>query len=155
MIYIGDVNALLCRDTNRTGSFVTLFYLEIDRQRNMISWVRGGHEPAIVYSLKTKSFSEFKGRGIALGVDPGWIYECNEVPISGEEQFILIGSDGVWEVENGAGEQFGKDRLKKIIRENSHLDPTGLVRIIIAEIDVFKGEHPQHDDITLALIKTW
>ena len=152
---LGDVNALLCRDTNRTGSFVTLFYLEIDRQRNTISWVRGGHEPAIVYSHKTKTFSEFKGRGIALGVAPDWKYECNEVVISGEEQFILIGSDGVWEVENGAGEQFGKDRLKKIIRENSHLDPSGLVQVIIAEIDVFKGEHPQHDDITLALIKTW
>ena len=152
---LGDVNALLCRDTSRTGSFVTLFYLEIDRRRNMISWVRGGHEPAIVYSLKTKTFSEFKGRGIALGVDPSWKYECNEVVISGEEQFILIGSDGVWEVENEVGEQFGKDRLKKVIRENSHLDPAGLVQVIIDEIDVFKGEHPQHDDITLALIKTW
>ncbi len=152
---VGDVNTLLCRDTNRTGSFVTLFYLEIDRRRNMISWVRGGHEPAIVYSPQTKTFSEFKGNGIALGVAPDWQYECNEVAICGEEQLILIGSDGVWEVENGAGEQFGKDRLKKIIRENSHLDPAGLVQVIIAVIDEFKGEHPQHDDITLALIKTW
>ena len=29
---------------------------------------------------------------------------------------IFIGTDGVWEMPNANGEQFGKDRLREVIR---------------------------------------
>jgi len=148
-----DVNTLLCKDTNRTGNFITLFYLEINRRQNTVSWVRGGHDPAIVYSPKSQIFSEFKGKGIALGVDPEWNFESNELLLPDEEQLILIGSDGVWEVENIDGEQFGKDRVRQILADTSDYDPDRILQSIIQEIALFKGEKSQDDDITLAVIK--
>lgn len=150
---INDVNSLLCEDTSRTGNFVTLFYLEVDRKNNSLSWVRGGHDPAIVYSSKNRSFSELKGNGVALGVDPDWVFECNKQLLTNEEQLILIGSDGVWEVENTGGEQFGKERVKQIMAATCAFDADLILDSIISEITKFKGEAPQNDDITLAIIK--
>jgi len=150
---INDVNSLLCKDTNRTGNFVTLFYLEVNHSENTLKWVRGGHEPAIVYSPQNRSFSELKGNGVALGVDPDWSFECNKLPLPEEEQLILIGSDGVWEVENIDGEQFGKNRVKQIVAATCNFDPDHILQSIIQEIMAFKGENSQDDDITLAIIK--
>ena len=31
-------------------------------------------------------------------------------------QVVLVGTDGVWEMPNAAGEQFGKQRLRDVIR---------------------------------------
>ena len=150
---INDVNSLLCKDTNRTGNFVTLFYLEINHRKDTLSWVRGGHEPAIVYSPQNHTFSELKGEGVALGVDPGWSFECNELPLPDEEQLILIGSDGVWEVENIDGEQFGKERTRQILAATCDLNPDHILQSIIEKIMEFKGENSQDDDITLSVIK--
>ncbi len=151
---IGDVNELLCRDTMVTGNFVTLFYMVVDVESGIASWVRGGHEPAIVYSPVTATFSELKGKGVALGVDAGVNYEYNQISLPDEEQLILIGSDGAWEIENEDGEQFGKDRLRQIIAASSDAHPEKILEIIVNEIASFRGAAVQSDDITLAVIKT-
>jgi sigma-B regulation protein RsbU (phosphoserine phosphatase) len=151
---MNDVNRLLYRDTSKSGNFVTLFYLEVDRMQDTVRWVRGGHDPAIVYSPARREFSELKGNGLALGVDEEWSFEYNELPVPEEEQLILIGSDGAWEVENRSGEQFGKERLKQLLAENSSLQPDEILQAIIEAIGIFRGETSQNDDITLVIVKT-
>lgn len=148
-----DVNRLLCKDTERTGNFVTLFYLEYDEINHAVKWVRGGHDPAIVYSPASNKFSELKGRGVALGIDPDCHFECNEMILPNEPLIILIGSDGVWENENPQGEQFGKERVRQIIAAGSALSPGSIVQSITDELQSFMGEKSQEDDITLAVIK--
>ncbi len=150
-----DVNSLLCQDTMKSGNFVTLFYLEVDRGRETLSWVRAGHDPAIVYCSSNGEFSELKGKGIALGIDETCDYEYNEQPIDQETQLILIGSDGAWEVENQAGEQFGRERLKRILADTCTLHPDEILQTIVRDIAAFRGANPQIDDITLALIKIY
>jgi phosphoserine phosphatase RsbU/P len=150
---IDDVNRLLCRDTSLSGSFVTLFYLEVDRGQNIIRWIRGGHDPAIVYFPASRQFSELKGNGVALGVDTEVCSEYNEQPVTGEEQLILIGSDGAWEVENATGEQFGKERIRQILAVASDLQPEAILQAIVEKINEFRGDTPQNDDITLVVVK--
>jgi sigma-B regulation protein RsbU (phosphoserine phosphatase) len=151
---MNDVNRLLYRDTSKSGNFVTLFYLEVDRMQNTIRWVRAGHDPAFVYSPARDEFSELKGNGLALGVDEEWSFEYNELPVPSEEQLILIGSDGAWEVENKSGEQFGKERLKQLLADNSSLQPDEILQAIVEAIGIFRGETPPNDDITLVIVKT-
>lgn len=151
---IRDVNRLLCRDTEVSGSFVTLFYLEVDRRRDSIGWIRAGHEPAIVYQPATLRFSELRSQGVALGVDPNITFLYNELPVPKEEQVILIGSDGAWEVENEAGEQFGKERLRVLLAANSDKPADAILQAMVREIEVFKGRKKPHDDITLVVVKT-
>jgi sigma-B regulation protein RsbU (phosphoserine phosphatase) len=151
---INDVNRLLCRVTRISGNFVTLFYLEVDRRKNSLRWVRGGHDPAIVYTPSRQEFSELMGAGLALGVDAKWNYEYNELSVPDEEQLILIGSDGLWEICNAAGEQFGKEGIRKILAAKSNLQPDAILQAIIDRIDAFRKETPQNDDITMVIVKT-
>jgi sigma-B regulation protein RsbU (phosphoserine phosphatase) len=150
-----DVNRLLCKDTSHSGNFVTLFYMEIDRQNSLINWVRCGHEPAIVYSPDSNSFSELRGEGIVLGFEATSTFSENTITFTAGNQVILIGSDGVWDVENEQGEAFGKERVKALLERYHTLSAEMLIQKITEQIAGFQSGHPQNDDITLAIIKTW
>jgi sigma-B regulation protein RsbU (phosphoserine phosphatase) len=151
---ITDINKLLYQDTNRSGRFVTLFYVEIDRENRVMHWVRAGHDPAIVYHPSTGAFSELRGSGIALGVDSSSRFQLHETVIPQQQQIVLIASDGAWEVENSRAEQFGKERLKRVLVNSSAWQADEIVQEIVRHIEEFRGAVPQNDDITLAVIKT-
>ncbi len=148
-----DVNRLLCQDTIKHGNFVTLFYLQVDCDNESIAWVRCGHEPAIVYFPVTDRFSELSGPGMSLGVIPEGGYQRNEIPLAADPHLILICSDGAWEVENEAGEKFGRERLKKCLADCHTFELQQMLTSITENITAFRGKAPQQDDITLAMIK--
>ncbi len=150
---IGDVNRLLYKDTNISGSFVTLFCLDIDLHRGTVHWVRAGHEPAFVYSEKENHVATLKGKGLALGVEPEWVYDSYELPLTEEVQTILVGSDGVWEVTNNRGESFGKKRIESMLKQYSFLPGDQMLEKITDKIASFKGDAKQDDDITLVVVK--
>lgn len=151
---VREVNRLLCDDTIRFGNFATLFYLKVDKSLDQLTWVRCGHEPAIVFCPKTKIFSELKGNGIPLGVEKDFTFTQNQCNYRDGKKLILLGTDGVWEVENSAGEPFGKKRTKMLLSKYASLSAREIADKILEEIDLFRGEQPPKDDITLAIIKT-
>jgi len=150
---IGDVNEQLCEDTESSGSFASLFFMAINMRRNQVSWVRAGHDPAIVYTPETGEFTELKGDGLVLGIDKEWEYQEYTLPIGQKEQLILIVSDGVWEAENLEGERFGKDRVQKVLAQKCHLTPDDIVKFITDEITTFCGGAEAKDDMTLVVSK--
>ena len=66
---IADVNRLLCMDTSISCDYMTLFVMVIGPDKKELSWVRAGHEPAIVYDPASDRFDELNGDGMALGID--------------------------------------------------------------------------------------
>lgn len=66
---------------------------------------------------------------------------------------VLIGTDGAWEVENNVNERFGKKRIETILQEMADSSSEKVVNKIITEIETFRSEAKQNDDITLLSIK--
>ena len=149
-----DVNTLLCQDTLRTGNFATLFYLTVDCSLKTMEWIRCGHEPALVYCPQQDTFTELMGPGLVLGIDKDWQPTPNSCSFVDDSQVILIGTDGIWDVENNSGEQFGKKRTQDLIVKYASLSAQQITNNILKAIDIFRGQQPQNDDITLAIIKT-
>jgi sigma-B regulation protein RsbU (phosphoserine phosphatase) len=136
-----------------SGRFMTLFYSEIDSGRRTIRWVRAGHDPAILYDPQTDTFEELKGSGVALGIDPEWIYAENVKENLKDHQILLLCTDGVWEAHNLTGAMFGKDALFQVIRRNSDLPAADLVEAVIAAVKQFQAGVKPEDDITLVAVK--
>jgi len=151
--FIMDVNRQLCRDTAQNGNFASLFYLGIDEQQRELHWVRAGHDPAIMFFPARGEFRELKGKGLVLGLDSEYGYQNNIYPLPAEDVVLLIVSDGAWEVENEENEQFGKQRLQKIMAANPQLAPDDLLYQITDAINAFRGSAPLNDDITLVAIR--
>lgn len=150
---MNDINYIFCADTIQTGNFASLFLLIVDLERQQLEWVRAGHDPAILYSPNKQLFTELKGEGLVLGVDPVYSYQSSVLPLDDEDVLVLIGSDGVWEVEDTQGQQFGKERLRNLIKQEQFLRPTRVLQHIIDEVTRFRGPRPQADDITLVALR--
>lgn len=150
---ITDVNRLVAHDTRDTGHFVTLFYAMIDPAEKKLSWVRGGHDPAIFFDPATDKFENLYGEGIALGIDRTFDYRLNTRTGLSKGQIFLIATDGLWETHNNSGEMFGKERLKTIIREHAESTSEEMVASILDSLDSFKGSAKQEDDVTLVVVK--
>jgi len=150
---ISDVNRLITNDTGDSGQFMTLFYAAIDAGRKELQWIRAGHDPAVYYNPGKDSFEELGGEGMALGVDAEYIYRDGGSIGLSKGQIFLIGTDGLWETHNEAGEMFGKTRLEAIIRQKASNPADTILRSIAQAVQEFRGTAKQEDDITLAVIK--
>ncbi len=150
---INDVNRLLCIDSKESGSFVTLFLFMIDIDKRELRWVRAGHDPAMVYHPDRNMFKELRGTGLALGVDEDFWYAENIYSDIQKGTVVLIGTDGVWDVENKSKERFGKSRVEKILQETATSSSEKIVNNIISETEAFRSEAKQNDDITMLVLK--
>jgi sigma-B regulation protein RsbU (phosphoserine phosphatase) len=150
---ISHVNALLASDTDGTGQFMTLFYADIDVSRRKIEWIRAGHDPALLYNPVGDRFEELAGRGAALGIDKQTDFSVNSLDALSPGQILCIGTDGIWETHNTQGEMFGRQRLRDIIRQNSHLPADKIVTEVIDCVREFRLGSRQEDDITLVVVK--
>jgi sigma-B regulation protein RsbU (phosphoserine phosphatase) len=150
---VADVNRQLVQDVERSGEFVTLFFLVLDTAGKELAWVRAGHDPAIVYDPGADSFEEIGGPGMAIGVDANTIYREQRRTGLSKGQLILLGTDGVWEASNLQYEMFGKGRVYDAIRLNHHRNANDILDAILAAQDSFLGAAPKEDDTTLVMIK--
>jgi sigma-B regulation protein RsbU (phosphoserine phosphatase) len=148
-----QVNRLLAADVRDSGRFISLFFLMIEENSRLISWVRAGHDPAILYDPATETMTELMGPGMVLGVEEDYSYEQVEKSIETDGTIILIGTDGIWETHNGEGEMFGKDRLSHIIRNNHHKSAGAIQDAVLEAVSDFRGDTEQEDDITIVVIK--
>ena len=73
----------------------------------------------IVYDPATADFCEVGEGDLPLGVmDDAEYREQTSAPLQ-PGQVLFIGTDGVWELPDEKGDQFGKDRLREVIRETA------------------------------------
>lgn len=143
-------NDLLYNSTEST-KFATLFFGIINIASREITYCNAGHNNPYHYK-KDLSYSELSSGGIILGCLPGSVYEEEIISLSNSEQ-ILIYSDGITEAMNEDEEEYGEERLLKIMRTHNNQPPDIIISNIISDVNNFAGDIPQSDDMTLMIIK--
>lgn len=148
------VNDLLVHDTKGTR-FMTMFLGVIDAGSRTLRWASAGHDEPLLYDPATKQAIPINadGSGLPLGVMEGQVYqELTHVGLR-EGQVMLIGTDGLWESRNEAGEEFGKARVLAALAELADQPAAEIERGLYDRLKAFCGAQPIHDDITYVVVK--
>ena len=149
---VSAVNRVLARDVGESGRFVTLGLALLDLERRKMTWVSAGHDPAVYYDPKNDQAGELNCQGPALGLLDSYEYKaCEHDLIPGH--MLIMATDGVWEARNEEGEQFGKNRLAAIIRENRDLPARKIVDLVMEAVTAHCAGRGLEDDVTLVLVK--
>ena len=149
---VSHLNDLLVNDL-QGKRFMTMHLSIIDLDRMMFRWASAGHDPALIYDAMKDRFEEIDVAGLPLGVSDDADYQEAQYQPLHAGQIILIGTDGIWETQNPAGELFDKDRLREIVRETAHLGAAEIINAIITRLDAFRGRKNPADDVTLVVLK--
>lgn len=148
---LANLNEQLIKDASG-GQFLTLFTLHLNPATGRILWASAGHDPAIVYSSNQKTFRELTGGGLALGILAGKTYEVFSGQLE-QDEWVVLGTDGIWEARRADGEMFGKDRLREVIATHCHGSAQDLLDAILSAVTTFRGDEEQQDDITAVVLR--
>jgi len=149
---VSDVNRQYARDVEAEGRFMTLFLARIDRENQLLEWVRAGHDPAILYDIEADSFADLKGQGTALGISADFTFSRQSSPIH-PGQVICLFTDGIPETRDSQGVLFGRERLCEVIRLHAAETAQTMMLSILDAVADFRGDLEQEDDLTLMLVK--
>lgn len=146
-----SLNRHLVRDTSEEF-FMTLFYGVLDGTARTFNWVSAGHGP--VFWLKGWDvLEELPCSGIPLGIMDETTYETSAPTPLRSGDILLIGTDGIWETVNPAGEMFGTERLCEVLAGCREKPAADIYATIMDAVRIFRAEGPQEDDITMVIIK--
>jgi sigma-B regulation protein RsbU (phosphoserine phosphatase) len=141
-------------------SFITMTYAVIDLRKRVMTYARAGHTPLIYLPAHgpNRSPRVLAPDGLVLGlkIDDGEMFErllCEEtMPIAEGDLFVLF-TDGITEAMDAGDDCFGEVRLSNLIEEHGHLPTEELRERVLREIAAFVGNAPQHDDMTMLLLR--
>jgi hypothetical protein len=152
---LGKVNRLLYK-TIEKNSFVSMFYAILDVNNNSILYSRAGHNPGILCSNSDGSTKLLLSKGMALGLEEGSIFTStlNEetIGLRNGDIFVLY-TDGFTEAMNEKEELYGEERLINLIKSNSNLSARELINLVLKDVNKFVDNYPQHDDMTMLILK--
>ena len=138
--------------STQSNKYLTLFYAVLDPGTDVLSYINAGHNrPILVYPAADCPQLLDKG-GMVVGMFPHARYQVGEVRFEPGTE-LLIYTDGLSEVTNAEGEEYGDDQLERTL---SRLRGQGSVEeekdAIVREVMQFSG-HRTVDDLTLLLIR--
>ena len=146
------LNVHLVRDTG-DERFMTLFYCVLDAESRSVWWVSGGHNPGLLWRKSSGEIEELGSTGMPLGImEDAEFSQAGPIALESGDVF-LIGTDGIWEAHNAAGEMFGNDRFLNVLGANADGTSQAIYDSVVGAVADFRCGVPQEDDITLVVIK--
>ena len=148
---VSSMNNYACGNSQGGRRFTTTFLAEYDPASGRLTYVNAGHNPPML-RRKNGNIERLTEGGLPLGIIEGTTYKSDSTTIAAGD-WLAIFTDGVTEAENTAAQEYGEGRLMAALIANTAATPQDLLNGIMMDIDRFAAGMPQHDDITLMLLK--
>ena len=142
-------------------SFITMIYAILDLNRRTMTYARAGHTPLIYVpadGADPRRARILAPDGLVLGlkIDNGETFERlleeDMIPLHTGD-LCLFFTDGISEAMNTNDDCFGEARLGQLVENHADLPCDELRERVLREIAAFVGDAPQHDDMTMILLK--
>ena len=144
-------NQLILNDS-QAEMFLTAFYAELDTRSGHLAYARAGHNRPLWWQAATGGLDELAADGIVLGAMESIRLEECEIDIAPGD-LILLYTDGVTDAMDGAGRQFGVERLRAAVAADPTADARQVLSGVVRAVGEFTGDTSQFDDLTLVVVK--
>ncbi|HXH28146.1 MAG TPA: PP2C family protein-serine/threonine phosphatase [Candidatus Polarisedimenticolia bacterium] len=142
------LNAILFRD-GLENRFATLFYLEITPGSARLRYLNAGHNPPLIQRGDGQEPLGASSR--PLGMLPGAAYAEGSVDLAPGD-LLVVYSDGLVEAENAGGEEFGAERLRRLLPHLRGQEAEAAGRRVLGEVDRFARGERVRDDLSLVTV---
>jgi len=146
-----NMNRYACSNSQGGLRFTTAFLAEYDPVRRTVDYINAGHNNPILRRASGQ-IERLDVGGLPFGIQPEAKYDSATVTLAPGD-WLIIFTDGLVEAENARQEEYGEARLLAAIEAGKSIAPAEMLRSLMAELDLFVGNTPQHDDVTCMLLK--
>ncbi len=143
--------ATIINRSQLASKFVSLFVGEVESNGNLV-YVNAGHVPPFVLKRDGKVLFLREG-GMVLGPSDRATYVRGFAHLEPGDLLVLY-TDGITEcLHHRTGEEFGIERLIRLVRRHRHEPAKNIVRTVFAATASYSGEAVPADDQTLVVLR--
>lgn len=140
------LNALIHQHRPSKKLFVSAVYAVYDAETGRVAIANAGQPRPLLNG------EEVQAKGLPLGASKATSYKEVTVDLAPGDTLMLY-SDGLEDLENAQGDQFGLDRLRARMAETGAELPEVVLDRLGRVLAEFRGATPPADDLTVALLQ--
>ncbi|HVR30521.1 MAG TPA: SpoIIE family protein phosphatase [Thermoanaerobaculia bacterium] len=133
------------------NKFITLILAELEPATGRLRSFNAGHNPGLLVR-PTGEVVQLVAGGMPVGLIAGASYRVQTLDMHPGDLLCLY-SDGITECTSPADEEFGQDRLERLLRDHRERPLPEIARRIDAAMEEFAAGSAQSDDQTLVLLR--
>jgi sigma-B regulation protein RsbU (phosphoserine phosphatase) len=140
----------LIHESSTSNRYATFFLAIYDPATRELRYVNAGHNPPLVVRGPETLRLDACGPVVGLLKD----IECEERCLALEPGDTFIGyTDGISEAMTVDDEEWGEDRMQAAVEAVCERSSQEILDVVFRAADVFTAGAPQHDDMTLLVLK--
>jgi phosphoserine phosphatase RsbU/P len=148
-VLMGKVSHLVY-EASASNRYATFFFGTYDPGSGRLQYVNAGHNPPLVMRENSQTLRLAAG-GPVIGLLTDTYYEQHEIHLQPGDILVTY-TDGISEAMSSADEEWGEERLEVAVRQTVG-DAGSIVKQVFQAVDAFTAGAPQHDDMTLLVMK--
>jgi sigma-B regulation protein RsbU (phosphoserine phosphatase) len=150
---IGNMNRAVYA-TSPANRYATFFYGHYQSDSRRLTYVNAGHNAPILLrgGLPKSEVMRLQAGGPPVGLLPHCEYQSGHIHLE-EGDLLILYTDGISEAMNLAEEEWGEDSLIQVSQQLNGASPPILLEKIFEAADQFAATAPQHDDMTLIVLR--
>lgn len=139
---------------SQRGHFVAFLFAVVDPDRKTVTFSNAGQMKPLLRTGGDVVWLDSIGVTFPLGMTQFASYEERTAALHSGDVLILL-TDGLTEAMNASMEPYGNERLAEFVRHlaTTNLSAQQMADAINHDIQAFVGAAPQHDDMTMVVVK--
>jgi sigma-B regulation protein RsbU (phosphoserine phosphatase) len=145
----------LVYEASASNRYATFFFAAYDPKLRRLDCVNAGHNPPVVLRCSMDGEAEvlrLKADGPVVGLLPLAPYTEQSVTLMPGDLLLLF-TDGISEAMTRDDEEWGEERMIASARKCREKTADAVLKDIFRDVDGFTAGAPQHDDMTMLVLK--
>jgi phosphoserine phosphatase RsbU/P len=145
----------LVYEASASNRYATFFFAAYDPKTRQLDCVNAGHNAPLVLRCGPDGATEvirIEADGPVVGLLQFAPYSEQTLTLQAGD-LVLMYTDGISEAMTHDDEEWGEDRLVAAADSCKHLSADEIMNKLFADADAFTAGAPQHDDMTLLVLK--
>ena len=144
----------LVYDVSSENRYATFFYAQYDPGSRQLAYVNAGHNPPLVLRESDSEWQVMRldVGGAVVGLLQQSAYAQGAFTLEFGDLVVAF-TDGISEAMNSQNEEWGEENLIGVAKTCAGLSAAEAVSRIIAAAHAFTAGAPQHDDMTLVVLR--
>lgn len=141
---------VLVYEASASNRYATFFFAAFDPVTRKLDCVNAGHNPPVL--LRNGNVIRLEADGPVVGLLPFAPYTEQSLTLEPGDLLVLY-TDGISEAMTHQDEEWGEERMIAAALKLREKSAEEILQSIFAEADAFTAGAPQHDDMTLLVLK--
>ncbi len=140
----------LVYESSAQNRYATFFFGAYDPKTRVLECVNAGHNPPLI--VRGEQVISIEASGPVVGLLPQAQYTEQRIQLEPGDMLLLY-TDGISEAMTAREEEWGEERMIAAARAAAEQSAAKILETIFAAADRFTAGAPQHDDMTLLVLK--